>query len=293
MGHTDWERFHRPPGLVESNGALAVTGSGDIGPAGSEGGRSVEDALVGLAIGLVIVMAVAVRFAAEHRPDPAGAIPLSGRILAARAVVIGAVAFLAGLVAAAVAVRLVTEVPGAGGGQVLAASALTELRVVAGVAALVAVAAVAALGLGALLGRSWPALLVAISTVVLPYLVAAVPLLPDEVSRWLLRLTPAAGFAVQQTVAEHPQVVAHYAPSAGYFPLAWWAGLAVLCAYTAAVLALAALRLRRPAVASQPRRWIRGGRPRADRAVSGGGRPRADRAVSGGGRPRADRASWR
>ena len=40
-------------------------------------------------------------------------------------------------------------------------------------------------------------------------------------------------------MVEYPQVIAHYAPSTGYFPLAWWAGLAVLCGYTL-VLAAAA-----------------------------------------------------
>src|SRR6266540_7347695 len=84
-----------------------------------------------------------------------------------------------------------------------------------------------------------------ISTVVLPYLLAAFPLLPDEVSKWLLRLTPAAGFAVEQTIRQYPQVVAHYAPSEGYFPLAWWAGFAVLCGYTAIACGLALSRIRR------------------------------------------------
>ncbi|MET9020984.1 hypothetical protein ABZV93_13450 [Actinopolymorpha sp. NPDC004070] len=70
----------------------------------------------------------------------------------------------------------------------------------------------------------------------MPYAVTAVPLLPDTVSEWLLRLTPAAGFAVTQTMVEYPQVTAHYAPSAGYFPLPWWGGLVLLCAYTAVVL---------------------------------------------------------
>ncbi|MFD8146740.1 hypothetical protein [Streptomyces sp. NPDC059708] len=64
-------------------------------------------------------------------------------------------------------------------------------------------------------------------------------------SQWLLRTTPAAGFAVRQTLAEYPQVIAHYAPSAGYFPLPWWAGFAVLCAYTALLLGLALHRLPR------------------------------------------------
>lgn len=41
---------------------------------------------------------------------------------------------------------------------------------------------------------------------------------------------------MRQTVVEYPQVTAHYAPSAGYFPLPAWAALAVLAAYTLAVV---------------------------------------------------------
>jgi hypothetical protein len=119
------------------------------------------------------------------------------------------------------------------------------VRVVVGVAAFVAVAAIWTLALGALLRRTWAAILVAVLTIVVPYLLAVVPLLPDELARWLLRLTPAAGFAVWQTVRQYPQVVGHYAPSAGYFPLAWWAGFAVLCGYTAVAVGLAVTRSRR------------------------------------------------
>jgi hypothetical protein len=246
MGHTDWERYHQPPGLVESNGTFTVTGSGDIGPIGTEGGHAVESSLVGLAIGLMIVIVVAVRFmTAEYRPGATGATPLTGRVLAAKAIVIGAVAFLAGLVSAAVVVPAGTMILRANGISVIPVSAVTGLRVVVGVGALSAVAAVWALALGALLRRAWAAILVAISTVVLPYLLAALPLLPDDVAEWLLRLTPAAGFAIRQTVREYPQVVAHYAPSAGYFPLAWWAGFAVLCGYTAVAFGLAVSRSRR------------------------------------------------
>jgi hypothetical protein len=163
----------------------------------------------------------------------------------AKAVVIGAVAFLAGLVAAAVVVPAGTRILRANGISVIPVSTATGVRVVVGVAALVAVSAIWALGLGALLRRTWAASLVAILTIVVPYLLAVVPVLPDEMARWLLRLTPAAGFAVQQAIRHYPQVTGHYAPSAGYFPLAWGAGFAVLCGYAAAAFGLAATRSRR------------------------------------------------
>jgi hypothetical protein len=154
----------------------------------------------------------------------------------------------------------------ANGLSVVPVSAVTGLRVGVGVAVLLAVAAVFALALSALVWRVWAAILVAISTVVVPYLLAALPLLPDDVARWLLRVTPAAGFAVQQTIREYPQVIAHYAPSAGYFPLIWWAGFAVLCAYTVAALGMAVLRSSRwqapqsPAARARRRRDALGGR---------------------------------
>src|SRR6266511_426448 len=39
MGHTDWARYHRPPGLVESNGTFTVTGTGDMGPSAPRAAR--------------------------------------------------------------------------------------------------------------------------------------------------------------------------------------------------------------------------------------------------------------
>ena len=61
----------------------------------------------------------------------------------------------------------------------------------------------------------------------------------------LARVTPAAAFAVQQTLIAYPQVSNLYTPSAGYYPLAPWAGFAVLCVWAAVALALAAYLLHR------------------------------------------------
>lgn len=40
-------------------------------------------------------------------------------------------------------------------------------------------------------------------------------------------------------------MLANYVPSAGFYPLAPWAGLAVLCGYAGLVLVLAVIRLNR------------------------------------------------
>jgi hypothetical protein len=82
--------------------------------------------------------------------------------------------------------------------------------------------------------------------IVLPYFFA-VPLavLPTGAGDWLLRVTPAAGFAIQQPYPAYQQVTGSYTPGNGYYPLAPWAGFAVLCAWTALTLGLAGYLLHR------------------------------------------------
>ena len=54
------------------------------------------------------------------------------------------------------------------------------------------------------------------------------------VTHWLLRILPAAGFALQQPYPAYGQVSMFYAPLSGYFPLSGLAGFCVLAAWTAA-----------------------------------------------------------
>lgn len=134
----------------------------------------------------------------------------------------------------------------ANGNPIDPVTALTQVRVIAGTAALVAVAAVFALGVGVILRHGAGAVTVVVTAIILPYLLtAAFPVLPVGAADWLLRITPAAGFAAQQAYPQYPQVNAIYSVLNGYFPLAWWAGLLVLCGWAAAALAGAALLLRR------------------------------------------------
>jgi ABC-type transport system involved in multi-copper enzyme maturation permease subunit len=113
-----------------------------------------------------------------------------------------------------------------------------------GTGLLCAAAAVLALGVGALLRRSGTAVALVIASIVLPFLLATSGVLPPGVSEWLLRVTPAAGFAIQQTLPQYAQVLSVYEPSTGYYPLAPWASLAVLCGYAAFAFGLAVVRLR-------------------------------------------------
>jgi len=77
------------------------------------------------------------------------------------------------------------------------------------------------------------------------YILGIAPgVLPSSAGEWLLRLTPAAAFAIQQTSPVYPQVAGSYGPP-DYFPLAPWAGFAVLCGYAMLALGLAVVLLRR------------------------------------------------
>jgi ABC-type transport system involved in multi-copper enzyme maturation permease subunit len=238
-------------GFQQADGTFTVTGSGDIAPIGGDGdGRPPEQSLVGAFAGLIAIIVVAVMFiTAEYRRGlirvTLAASPRRGRVLAAKAVVIGVVAFVIGLVAAGIALPLGIHLAYNHGIYVLPASSLTNLRLIVGTAALFAVVAVFALGLGTLLRRSTGAVTVGIVAVLLPYILAVASVLPANAAEWLTRLTPAAAFSVQQSLVVYPQVTASYTPANGYFPLSAWGGFAVLCGYAVLALWLASLRLRR------------------------------------------------
>jgi ABC-type transport system involved in multi-copper enzyme maturation permease subunit len=242
-------------GFHQSGGTFTVTGSGDIAPLGpaDEAGfpvSTIEQGLVGAFAGLIAVVVVAVMFiTAEYRRGmirtTLAASPRRGRVLAAKAIVAGGVTFAAGLAAAIITVPLTDRLDRAKGSYILPVSSLTELRVITGTAALLAVAAVLALAIGTALRRSAAAVTAVIVVIVLPYILGTGDVLPLGVENWLLRVTPAAAFAIQQSIPKYPQVTAGYTPTAGYFPLAPWAGFAVLCAWAVLALSLAVVLIRR------------------------------------------------
>jgi ABC-type transport system involved in multi-copper enzyme maturation permease subunit len=241
-----------PDGFTQSGGTLIVRGSGDIAPIviGSGSSADADHTLIGTFAALIALIVIASLFiTSEYRRGlirtTLTASPRRGRVLAAKAVVIGAVAFLVGLVAAAIAVPLGHHLATANGHQVFPVGTGTELRMIIGTAALLAVAAVATLAVATMLRRGAGAVTVLIVAIVLPYILATASLLPLGATQWLLRVTPAAAFAVQQSLVQYPQVAGDYAPTNGYYPLTPWAGFAVLCGYTALALAGAAVLLRR------------------------------------------------
>jgi ABC-type transport system involved in multi-copper enzyme maturation permease subunit len=239
----------------QAGGQFTVTGSGDIAPIPSgpsaPGGPSITltNLLIGTFAGLIALIVVATLFiTAEYRRGlirvTLAASPRRGRVLAAKAVVIGSASFVAGLVAAAAAI-IVGQQLAHSRQYVFPVSWATELRLVVGTAALIAIVAVLALAVGAIMRRSAAAVTTVIVVIVLPYILAVASILPAGAGDWLLRLTPAAGFAVQQAATAYPQVEALYTPNGGYYPLPPWAGLAVLAGFAALALAAAVFQLRR------------------------------------------------
>jgi hypothetical protein len=105
------------------------------------------------------------------------------------------------------------------------------LRAVVGTAGLLAVLALFSLGVATIVRRAAGTIAVVIALVVVPPIVAS--FLPLSGSDWLQRLTPAAGFAIQQTRLRYDT------------PIGPLAGFAVVCGYAALALGVAFWLLRR------------------------------------------------
>jgi ABC-type transport system involved in multi-copper enzyme maturation permease subunit len=211
---------------------------------------TMEQSLVGAFLGLILIIVVAAMFfSTEYRRGlirtTLAATPRRGAVLAAKATIIGAVAFVTGLIAAVISIAVGVPKEENHGQILLTAPLLTEVRVIVGTAAMLALAAVFAVALGAILRRGAAAITISVVIVVMPFLLTALNIVPAGVGDWLLRLTPAAGLAIEQSIPRYSQVTTVTSPVQGYYPLPPYAGLAVLCLWVAAALALALVMLRR------------------------------------------------
>lgn len=239
--------------VTAAGGSMTVTGAGDIAPAVREvlaGGGSLGEILTGTFAALVAVVVVGALFAGTEYRDALihvtlAAGPGRSRMLVAKAAVLGAATFVAGLAGTVAAAPLGTRLARAHGVYLFPVPPATGLRVALGTAALLATASVLALAVGTLFRHGAGAVSTAVVALVLPYLLVANPFLPAGAANWLTRVTPAAAFAVQQTLVPYHQVASIYTPYEGYYPLAPWAGLAVLAGYALVSLAAAAVVLHR------------------------------------------------
>jgi hypothetical protein len=171
-------------GYRQAGGTFTVTGSGDIAPALAGGAgtagfptATIEDHLLGTFAGLIVVVVIGAMFmTAEYRRglihSTLAASPRRGQVLAAKAMVLGSVTFVAGLAAAVIAVTAGVRISRSQGDYVLPVSWLTETRVIVGSAALLATAAILALAIGTIVRRSAAAVTAVITGIVLTYLLA-------------------------------------------------------------------------------------------------------------------------
>ena len=245
-------------GWTRSGGTFTVQGAGDIAPdvgmaspgGGGGPGQTVDLTLVGDFVGLIALIVIAAMFmTSEYRRGlirvTFAASPDRGRVLAAKAIVIAAVTFVAALIGTILALAVGVHMLHSGGVPILPIPKLTLVRIVVGTAAVFAVASVLTLALAALLRRTAAVVVLGIVVFVLGWLLTRGGLLPVSVADWILRLTPAAAYAVQQSIPAYSFVAGEYTPANGFYPLAPWAGVLVLCLWAAAALGLAIYAMNR------------------------------------------------
>jgi hypothetical protein len=244
-GSGEWSDYDGSmlPGLggsTQSGGVFTLEGSGDIGKKdfGPDAPHDlVQTVLMGSLVGLLAVVPLGVLFiTAEYKRDMIRTTftvtPHRVRALAAKAVVIGGVMLVAGLVAG-LASFVVAE-PILSSDPIYPEVSLSDaktVRAIVGTAFLFAVVAVLSLAVATIVRRSAGAIAAVILFLVFPQIV--VTGLPLGVANWITRLTPSAGFAVQQTVRRYDTAIG---PVAGF---------GVLCAYTAVALGIAFWQLHR------------------------------------------------
>jgi hypothetical protein len=252
-GHCKGVRTPQGSRFTEAGGSFTMSGSGgDIAPYVAPL-DPLGVVFKGSAIGLLAVIALGALFiTAEYRRGlirtTFAASPRRGRVLAAKAIVIGAVTFVAGLVGAAVALLIAERKLHSGGwaSSVYPVWALTSghgLQIVVGTAGLLAIAAILALSAGAMLRRSAAAITAVVGLMIIPVILGVI--LPQDAAVWVLRLTPASAFGLQEGTPQYSQVMHACLPYNGCFPLAPWTGFAVACVWALAAVGLAVYVLRR------------------------------------------------
>lgn len=235
-----------PGSATESDGVFTVTGVGDVGGVGIGGIKLLQDTdlvkltLVGVQIGVIVVIALGVlAMTTEYKTGIIRttfvASPRRGQMLAAKAVVLGVSVFIVGLIASLAAFFLALPVAQDRGYAPPAypRPSLTDgpvLQAVVGTALFLALIALFSLGVGAILRRAAGAIVTIVALVVVTEILSFV--LSVSAYTWVNRVTPIAGFAIQQTM-DLPDTV-----------IGPWAGLSVLFAYTVATLGVAYWLLR-------------------------------------------------
>jgi hypothetical protein len=220
--------------MAEANGTFTVFGSGKIGPNAPDD-DPVSIALFGVIGGLIVICAVAVlSITSEYRRgmirSTLAASPRRGRVLAAKAVVVGATAFTIGLVSCTIALLVSQPVLRKHGFSAPAFPPVSlldgsVLRAIILTAAFVAALAVFSVGVGTVMRHSAAAITTVLALVLVPVVASAA--MSATPALWMMRLTPAGGLATQRA---KPPTATLAEPWAMLSP---WTGLAVVCTYAA------------------------------------------------------------
>jgi ABC-type transport system involved in multi-copper enzyme maturation permease subunit len=227
--------------LHRTGQTFTVTGGGDLGTPGvggigQDGGDdTVASTLSGVQIGLFAVVALGVlAMTSEYRTRTIRTTftvsPHRGRVLAAKALVVAAGVFAAGLVSCSVSylVSLPIQRRNGYGPPIFPQRALTDplvLRAVVGTAAFLALVALLSLAVGVIVRRTAAAVILLFTVLVVIPLVAQVTSVGADL--WVGRATPIAGAAIRQTQPLFENAIGP------------WQGLAVLAAYTAVAMGAA------------------------------------------------------
>jgi hypothetical protein len=231
--------------VTEANGTYTVVGTGKIGPQPPDDDM-LEAALIGVIAGLMALIAIGVLYAtSEYRRGMIrttfAATPRRGRVLAAKAIVLGTTSFLVGLVGVVGSFLLAIPIlrkqgftpPGFPRPSLMDDSVLRTLLLTA---AFMAGVAVVGLAIGVLLRHSAAAITITIVLVLGPLIVGMI--LPGTSPKWLMYTTLAGGMATQRA---KPPTITLAEPWAMIGP---WAGIGVVAAWVAVTLGLAWWQLR-------------------------------------------------
>jgi hypothetical protein len=223
--------------------SLLLTSGSSSMPAGAGGDNDiVRDSLVGVYLALFAVVSFGVvsitsEYATGMIQPTFTAMPHRGRVLVAKALLVGGAVLVVALTSSMTAFVAGQRVLRDNGYSPPGYPEWTlhdgpAQRAVFGSALLLAAIALLSLGVAAIVRHSAAAISALLALLFVPLIFA--PTLPEHTGDLVQKLTPGAGFAVQQTVARDDAV-----------PIAPWAGLGVTTAWAAGALLLAFFLIRR------------------------------------------------